>query len=293
MINIIILREESKRLSGLSTGKMPFAVRKICGQESMAERMLRRNDKLCQSTVFGIEADDFDSVKPYLDTFEGISYFIEPGHRGSAPLVSLIAQHYNDKTILVTPAWYDFEDEAAYAETVRKARELAETGKIVRIEPGILCFQSSVLLDELKKHNREFYDVSCVVYGSRRTTSVAQKFCGKFMDKFPQATITDALLSKMDNVVYIPEIKGCRVMDNYDAVYEKSRKDKNGNAAVNIGESYGVAEFAGAKNNMVVLTDRDVTLLGVEDIIVVDTGKKLLIARKGEDIEARLKELDA
>ncbi len=292
MIGLVILREDTGGLAGLSPYGLPFSVRSFNGGDSLALRAVRRNARLCSSAVIAAEQADFEGMRGILGSFGDVTYFIEPSHRGIAPLVSLIAHQYVDETILLTPGWYDFDDEEAYAASVSEAEKLAAKGHIVKIGGGMVCFQASVLLEELKRISPEFYSISFLVHSNKRSTQVTHKFCGKYMEKFPPATVTDALLCKSENKILMPPVKGCRVMDNFSTIYESASRDKNGNASANMGDSYGVAEFSGAKGNMVFLEHRDVTLLGVDDLVVVDTGTRLIIAKKGEDIEQRLKELN-
>lgn len=88
MIGLVILRENTGGLAGLSPYGLPFSVRSFNGEESLAVRAVRRNAKLCSSAVIAAEQADFEGMRDMLGEFGDVTYFIEPSHRGIAPLVS-------------------------------------------------------------------------------------------------------------------------------------------------------------------------------------------------------------
>lgn len=289
---LIIVREDTGAFAGLSTNDTPFTLKKLGGCDCAVVSSMKRNSVFCDSFAFAVLLKDLEALRSVIGSDDANQLMIIPEQNGDAPVPALASRHFLDETLLIVPAWMTVGDTAAYEERVREAIRLAEEGKIA-VFNGIICAKSMVMLTELKELSEDFCNVACKVYESRRSGHNTVRFCGLFMEKFPETTISDVLLCKSDKTVYLPDVKGVKKMEDYGSIYEDSRKDKNGNAGMNIGDTYGVIEFAGSKENLVLTGEKDITLIGVEGLVVVDTGSKLLIAKRGEDIEARLKELDA
>lgn len=290
MIILIMVRERTDRLTGLSSGDMPFTLKKLGTDEPLVLSTLKRNEPFCSASAYYVILKDFENVRAVVP--EDANFLISPVDRDTAPLMALASLHFHGEILLVVPAWQITDDIKSYESAVIEARNIASEGGIAAFG-GAFCFRTDTLLDELKVHNRELYDLAATVYESRRSGHATHRFCGLYMERFDAATITDALLCKSDKTVYMKNGGGLKDMDSYQAIYDESRKDKNGNASLNADDAYGVAEYAGAKNNLVMTSDKDITLLGVEGLVVVDTGKKLLIARRDADIETLMKELDS
>jgi mannose-1-phosphate guanylyltransferase len=136
---------------------------------------------------------------------------------------------------------------------------------------GMFFWRASVLLDGL----REFLPktatllASIPVFGSRQ-------FAAKVAEAFPlceNISIDYAVLEKAKNVVGIPAGDiGWNDVGSWNAVYELQKRDANGNACradVLIEASAG---------NYVDAEKKLVALLGVKDLIIVDTPDALLIA---------------
>lgn len=292
MISLINCCSNNPHLLGLLEKDVPLAILPISGEKSLVQKLYELQMRNSTECYVCLRQPAYEKSEVLLSALPGVKYVVEPVHKGTGPLLALISLRMKDEIIVFSPSWFIFEDEEAYLKTLKEAEEMAQNGKIVRIGRYLLVYKASVMVEEMKKHCPELLECAQNVYDNRRLANITLKFNGELMEKFKYTTIADAVLSKSDRYVSMPRINGSIAMDNYQNIYEKTNKDKDGNAAVNIGDTYGVAEFAGAKNNMVMMTEKDVTLMGVEDIVVIDTGKKILIAKKGEDIQARLKELE-
>lgn len=136
---------------------------------------------------------------------------------------------------------------------------------------GMFFWRTSVLLDAL----REFLPETAALldglpaFGSRR-------FAARLAEVFPQCesiSIDYAVLERAPNVVGIPAGDiGWNDVGSWNAVYELESRDAQGNAV------RADALIESSTGNYVDAGSKLVALLGVKDLIVVDTPDALLIA---------------
>lgn len=88
-----------------------------------------------------------------------------------------------------------------------------------------------------------------------------------------------AISEKAKNLVLIPASFDWSDVGDWRVVWETMSKDKNGNVVVGFGEK---GEFYGveSKNNLIQFSDQLIALVGVENMIVVDTPDALLVCPK-------------
>jgi mannose-1-phosphate guanylyltransferase len=152
---------------------------------------------------------------------------------------------------------------------------------------GMFFWRTSVLLDALRRHLPRTASLlaSLPPFGS-------PKFHAQLAKTFPlceNISIDYAVLERASNVVGIPAGDiGWNDVGSWNAVYELERRDRHGNAAraeVLVEESTGNYVDAGKKL---------VALLGVKDLIVVDTPDALLIAdrSRAQEVSGLVKRLE-
>ncbi|MCJ7829603.1 sugar phosphate nucleotidyltransferase, partial [Patescibacteria group bacterium] len=92
-------------------------------------------------------------------------------------------------------------------------------------------------------------------------------------------SIDYAISEKADNLVLIPASFTWSDIGSWQIVYEIGKKDENGNLITKLskeGEIYTI----NSTNNLVQFSDRLVALVGVKDLIVIDTPDALLVCQK-------------
>jgi len=97
---------------------------------------------------------------------------------------------------------------------------------------------------------------------------------------------------KTDKLKCVKGIKEWRDVGTYGSIYDYRKRKEGDNVSINIGESFGCTDFVDSKGCMVLNKDQDVVICDMEDVIVVETGGKILVAKKDTDIMAALKKLD-
>jgi mannose-1-phosphate guanylyltransferase len=157
---------------------------------------------------------------------------------------------------------------------------------------GIFCFRAEVMLKELLAHAPDLMITAQCVYDNRRSGKTTHRLCGRFMEKVPVVSIDKAVMEKSDNLVCVKGIKGWKDMGTFDAFYDHRKKNSKGNVELNVGDAVGCIDSYESRNNLVIVEDKDIVLCGVEDLVVVEVKNKLLIARKGSDIEKAIKAIE-
>jgi mannose-1-phosphate guanylyltransferase len=152
---------------------------------------------------------------------------------------------------------------------------------------GMFFWRTSVLLDALRRHRPQMATVlaSLPPFQSR-------SFHAKLRDTFPlceNISIDYAVLERAEGVVGIAaDDIGWNDVGSWDAVYELMARDASANAA------RGEVLLHDSSGNYVDAGGRLVALLGVKDLIVVDTPDALLIAdrHRAQEVSALVKLLE-
>lgn len=114
--------------------------------------------------------------------------------------------------------------------------------------------------------------------------------------KVPSISIDYAVSEKADNLLLIPGDFGWEDIGEWRVVYELGTKDLSGNVVVSDGTKETLHTLSvESKNNLIHVGDRLVALIGVNDMIIVDTGEILMIApmKRSQEVKklvTRLKE---
>jgi mannose-1-phosphate guanylyltransferase len=138
---------------------------------------------------------------------------------------------------------------------------------------GMFFWRTDVLLDELRRHLPKTATVLAALppFGGR-------KFDRAFQSAFPlcdNISIDYAVLEKSKKVSGIPAADfGWNDVGSWNAVYELLPRDVCGNVIARD------SVCLDARNNFVDARGKTVALLGVEDLIVVDTPDALLVASR-------------
>ncbi|MBU3957139.1 hypothetical protein KKI19_02600 [Patescibacteria group bacterium] len=101
----------------------------------------------------------------------------------------------------------------------------------------------------------------------------------KIYHQIENVPIEYSILETATKVMMARQEDTWRDIANWRVVYDISKKDKDGNVIISAGEK---GEFVGieAKNNLVHFDDQLIAVIGVEGLIIVDTGDAVLICNK-------------
>ncbi len=137
---------------------------------------------------------------------------------------------------------------------------------------GMFLFRCSRYLEELKRHEPDIYD-TCVL-ALERSSEDAQfvRIDPATFACCPDNSIDYAVMEKTTRACMVPLDAGWSDIGCWSSLWDVQDKDTNGNA------SKGDALLQDCHNCLVHSTDKLVTLIGLEDLVVVETKDAVMIA---------------
>lgn len=152
---------------------------------------------------------------------------------------------------------------------------------------GMFFWRTSTVLDLLRHHQPK-----TAMLLSSLPSFESRKFTSKLAEVYPlceNISVDYALIEKTKNVsgIALDDI-GWNDVGSWEAVYDLANKDKDGNA------STGEIIVEGSRGNYVSAA-KPVALVGVENLVIVDTPDALLVANRNrsQDVSKVVKTLDA
>lgn len=148
---------------------------------------------------------------------------------------------------------------------------------------GMFCFKAGAFLSELQKYAPEMYEACesainlCNDIQSKNDIHIALEV----MQAIPADSIDYAVMEKSNKVKVVPCNMGWSDLGSFDALFDETKQASFDNALLPCGENPPVPICVDSKDNLLVTNERQVALVGVDDLLVVDTYDALLIAKKG------------
>ena len=180
------------------------------------------------------------------------------------------------------------------------AQGYLDTGKYYW-NSGMFMIRADRYLEELKRYQPEMY-AACEA--AMANTQQDYDFVRVDKDAFmscPDDSIDYALMEPLTSdpansqVVVAPLNAGWSDVGSWSALWEIADKCEDGNAVLHAGNGTGETILKDTRNSLVSTSDRLVTTLGVDDLVIVDTKDALLIAHRDKvqdvkSIVAQIKE---
>jgi len=318
MTNILLCGGSGTRLWPLSRTLMPKQFVKLFEDKSLFQLTLQRNRNLCEQTVIVSNTDQYflavDQTEELIsDLSQSISFLLEPIGRNTAPAIALACLGVaEDEIVFVTPSDHLIKDQEAYVQAVEQAKDLAQNDMLVTfgIKPnspetgfgyiqsegnrvvsfkekpdralaeeylaagnfywnsGMFCFKAGLFLAELEVYAPEIYRASLKAYENKQSISDNQiRIRHEAMQAIPSESIDYAVMEQSKSVAVIPVDMGWSDLGSFEALSSE------------VSSSADLIEID-AKENLV-LSDKQVALIDIDDMIVVDTPDALLISKKG------------
>lgn len=317
---IILAGGNGTRLWPISRRLMPKQFVKLFFDSSLFQLTLKRVKNLCSKIdIVSNEEHYFIALDQAQETsITCRRYLLEPVGRNTAAAIAIASFGYDhDDILLILPSDHLIKDEKAYEEVVKKAQEFAQDGHLVTfgITPtspqtgfgyieadgysvkafhekpdlktatnylkkgnyywnsGMFCFKAGVFLDELKKHSPAIYKASKLAFQNATKGEISRVKLEDMLN-IPKDSIDYAVMEKSAIVKVIPSDIGWSDLGSFDSLHQELDKDSDNNTKnrnlINID----------SKNNLV-LTNKKVALIDVDDLIVVSTSDALLISKHG------------
>lgn len=169
---------------------------------------------------------------------------------------------------------------------------------------GLFCFKAGVFLEELNKHAPKLYQACCEAYTHIKPTAHQghQRIPNSAMHAIPADSIDYAVMEKSQRVKVVASNMGWRDLGSFEALSEVLPSDLQGNTHSNSISNtdsdsntnhrqnrnqnknthpHPQSLLVNAHNNLILSEQHLVSLVDVDDLMVIDTADALLIARKG------------
>ncbi len=170
---------------------------------------------------------------------------------------------------------------------IKTAEEFLKSGKYFW-NSGMFCFKASNYLKELEKYQPELLKhVKDAVSKSKNDLDFNRLDKNAF-EQCPNISIDYAVMEHINNGAVVVLDANWTDIGSWDFVWEIAKKDDNGNAC------NGDIITQDSDNNYIYSKDKLVAVIGVQNLVVIDTPDALLIANKGnaqdvKDIVTKLK----
>jgi mannose-1-phosphate guanylyltransferase len=139
---------------------------------------------------------------------------------------------------------------------------------------GIFLFKASRYLDELKRYRPDILDACVSAIGTTEPDMQFVRVDVKAFTACPSESIDYAVMEKTSDAAVVPLDARWNDIGSWSALWEVQERDGDGNAL------HGDVLALDSRNNLVRGEARLVALVGVEDLVVVETKDAVLIAHK-------------
>lgn len=167
---------------------------------------------------------------------------------------------------------------------LKTAKKFIENGNYLW-NSGIFCIKASVYLEELNVYAPEI--IKNVENALRQENSDFTYLEEELFGACENISIDHAIMEQTQKGVVIEFQSDWSDIGDWNAVWELYDKDSSGNVLI------GDVIPKDSQNNLVIGQKRHISLLGVNDLVVIDTGDALLISdkKKSQDIKLLVDDL--
>jgi mannose-1-phosphate guanylyltransferase/mannose-6-phosphate isomerase len=154
---------------------------------------------------------------------------------------------------------------------------------------GMFMFKASIFLDELLKFQPDIYNAAKTAWDDAKKDLDFIRLDLESFSKCRSDSIDYAVMEQTKNALVVPLDAGWNDVGSWSSVWQALPQDENGNV------QRGDTLVKDCKNSFVHADHRFVALLGVENIVVVETSDALLVANKDkvQDVKKIVEELKA
>ena len=166
---------------------------------------------------------------------------------------------------------------------------------------GMFMVRADRYLEELKRFSPEMYAACEAAMANTESDFDFVRVDAEAFKACPDDSIDYAVMEPLcalegePQVVVAPLDAGWSDVGSWSALWEIAEKCENGNAVLHAGKGTGDTILNDSRNSLISTSDRLVTALGVDDLVIVDTKDALLVAHKDkvQDVKKILAEIKA
>ncbi len=156
---------------------------------------------------------------------------------------------------------------------LERAEEYVSAGNYLW-NSGMFIFQIETMMKAFRKYMPKHFEILEEI----KTNLDTNEKIGNSFEKFEKISVDFGIMEKADNIEVIPVDFGWNDIGSYPALDEVFDHTETGT----INNNGNIKEF-NSKNNIVIGTgNKEIALLGVEDMVVVETDGQILICKKNE-----------
>ncbi len=149
---------------------------------------------------------------------------------------------------------------------------------------NMYVWSAQSLIEAFKKHYTELYELTADLTGL--DSAQFHHALPAIYQKSPSISIDYAISEKAENLVLIPGDFGWNDVGNWRVVYDLGKKDLAGNVIIGDGDQAHTLSIS-AQNNLLHTNGRLIAMIGVDDLVVVDTDEILMVAPKNRAQEVK------
>ena len=161
-----------------------------------------------------------------------------------------------------------------------RARAMLDEGGHVW-NAGIFLFSARAYLDAMAEHQPDMLAAAKAALDGAARNGAAITPAAEAFGACPSDSIDYAIMERAARVACVPVSMGWSDVGSWDALHALTEKDPADNAL------RGAAHAIESRNNLVFSDGPAVTLVGVENLLVIATGDEILILPKGASQDAR------
>jgi mannose-1-phosphate guanylyltransferase len=311
LINVLLTGGVGSRLWPLSRKSQPKQYIPLFNGKTLFQLAAERNNSICDEILIVCNKDNYQlSEQNIKDSgITAYSKIVEATPRNTAAAVAFAALWANKEDILlVTPADHIIEDLDIYKKSVDRAVELAKEGNLVTfgIKPtkpetgygyiqhngedvisfkekpsfkdaekylndgkflwnsGIFCFKAGVYLEELQKFRKDIFDASKAAF-----SIINEDFMPLEESlQIPKESIDYAVMEHSKKIKVVPSSFTWSDLGSFEALYDFYKSQGQ--------------DHLFKSNNLILGSKKHVEIIGLENIIVVETDDVLVILSKSE-----------
>ncbi|WP_244266921.1 mannose-1-phosphate guanylyltransferase/mannose-6-phosphate isomerase [Polycladidibacter stylochi] len=168
-----------------------------------------------------------------------------------------------------------------------KAKEFLQEGCYLW-NAGIFLYSAKAMRDAFTRHKPEIWQSVGEAYVKSKVDLDFQRLDLDAFTACPSISFDYAIMEKAQNIACVPMDPNWSDLGAWPAIWESQFKDENKNV------SMGEAIYQDASNNLVYSEDAVVSIIGLDNIMVVNTPDALLVAAKdrAQDVKKVVEHLD-
>ncbi|MDD2023680.1 mannose-1-phosphate guanylyltransferase/mannose-6-phosphate isomerase [Pseudomonas putida] len=162
-----------------------------------------------------------------------------------------------------------------------KAQEYLEDGRYYW-NSGMFLFKASVMLEQLRSHAPQVVQTVEDALAAAKTDLDFTRLDAAAFSAAENISIDYAVMERSDKVAVVPLNAGWNDVGSWSAVWEITEKDAQGNA------TQGDVILEATSNAYVHAEHRMVSVLGLDDVVVVETADAVMVASKDKAQDVKL-----